>query len=149
MSLMGVSKFERFFRSAAGLDVDKDDLKRYSDFVNEKLYDLLLVGQAAARFNDRGMLEFGDLPITKGLQESIHNFRKLNEEIELRPILDHLAMRPQLDLLYSDDLLHRFPEIAGGISVALAHSFKIIDPALRNPSTEHWGRAFQLFNLLL
>jgi hypothetical protein len=35
VSLMGISKFERFFRSTAGLRVDKNDLKRYSDFVND------------------------------------------------------------------------------------------------------------------
>ena len=34
--VMGVAKFERFFRTAAGLDVDKQDLKRYSDFINRK-----------------------------------------------------------------------------------------------------------------
>jgi hypothetical protein len=149
MSLMGVPKFERFFRAAAEVDVDKDDLKRYSDFVNEKLYDMLLVGQAAARFNDRGDIEFWDLPITKGLQESMHRFRKLDEEIELQPILDQLANRPQLDLLYGTDLESRLPEIVGGMSLALAQSFKIVDPKLRNPSSEHWERAFQLFNLLL
>ena len=32
MTMMGVTKFERFFRAAAGLNVDKQDLKRYSDF---------------------------------------------------------------------------------------------------------------------
>jgi hypothetical protein len=149
MTVMGVSKFERFFRAAAEVDVDKDDLKRYSDFINEKLYDLLLVGQAATRFNGRGMLEFWDLPITKGLQESMHKFRKLDEDIEVQPILDQLALRPQLDVLYSDDLLQRLPEIVGGMSLALAQSFKIVDPKLTNPSSEHWERAFQLFNLLL
>src|SRR5689334_13063382 len=45
MALMGIAKFERFFRLAAGLDVDKSDLRRYSDFVNGKIYDLLLRGQ--------------------------------------------------------------------------------------------------------
>jgi hypothetical protein len=149
MALMGIPKFERLFRVAAEVDVDKDDLKRYTDFVNEKLYDMLLVGQAAARFNDRGDIEFWDLPITKGLQESMHRFRKLDEEIELQPILDQLANRPQLDLLYGNDLLERLPEIIGGISLALARSFKIIDPKVRNPSSEHWERSFQLFNLLL
>jgi hypothetical protein len=39
---MSVAKFERFFRISAGLDVDKQDLKRYSDFINQKIYDLLL-----------------------------------------------------------------------------------------------------------
>ena len=30
MTIMSVAKFERFFRSAASLEVDKADLKRYS-----------------------------------------------------------------------------------------------------------------------
>ena len=34
-----VARFERFFRAAANLDVDKDDLKRYNDFVTDKIYD--------------------------------------------------------------------------------------------------------------
>ena len=37
---MGVSKFQRFLRTVAELDVSKDDLKRYRDFVNHKLHDL-------------------------------------------------------------------------------------------------------------
>ena len=47
--VMGVAKFERLFRTAAGLDVDKQDLKRYSDFINHKIYDLLIRGEAAAK----------------------------------------------------------------------------------------------------
>jgi hypothetical protein len=42
MPVMSVARFERFFRIAAGLDVDKKDLKRYSDFVNQKTHDLLM-----------------------------------------------------------------------------------------------------------
>src|SRR5690348_6293007 len=91
VALMGIDKFERFFRVAAGLDVDKSDLKRYSDFVNGKIYDLLLRGQAAAKANGRVIIEPFDPPITKGLQESIHEFRNINEQIELKPILDPLA----------------------------------------------------------
>jgi len=67
MSLMGIAKFERFFRVAAGLDVDKSDLKRYRDFVNGKIYDLLLRGQAAAKANGRVVIEPFDPPLTKGL----------------------------------------------------------------------------------
>jgi hypothetical protein len=88
--VVGVTQFERFFRAAAGLDVDKSDLKRYSDFVNHKIYDLLLRGEAAAKANGRDIIQPFDLPITKGLQESMHEFRKLNEQIELQPIFDHL-----------------------------------------------------------
>lgn len=85
MPVMGVAKFEHFFRAAAGLDVSKNDLKRYSDFVDAKLYDLFVIGTANAKANDRDVIQPQDLPVTKGLQESIHAFKKLDEEIELRP----------------------------------------------------------------
>jgi Domain of unknown function (DUF1931) len=121
MLLMGIAKFERFFRLSAGLDIDKADLKRYSDFVNGKIHDLLLRGQAAAKANDRVTIEPFDLPITKGLQERIHEFRRLDEQIELKPILDHLAALPPLDLANSEETTARLSEIAGGISVACSH----------------------------
>ena len=126
MSLMRIAKFERFFRVVAGLDVDKSDLRRYSDFVNAKIYDLLLRGQAAAKANGRDIIEPFDPPITKGLQERIHEFRNIDEQIELKPILDRLAALPPLDLAYSEETEAHLPEIAGGTSVALAHAFKII-----------------------
>jgi hypothetical protein len=37
----------------------------------------------------------------------------------------------------------------GGLSIALARSFKIIDPDLKNPKSEHWERSLRLFDLLL
>jgi hypothetical protein len=149
MSLMSVAKFERFFRVAASLDVDKSDLKRYSDFVNHKIYDLFLRGQAAATANGRSIVERFDLPITKGLQESIQQFRKIDEEIELQPILDFLTARPPLDLPYSDDTVSQLPRIAGGLSVALARAFRIIDPGLKNPHGNHWEQTERIFDLLL
>ena len=147
--VMSVAKFERFFRIAAGLDVDKQDLKRYSDFINHKIYDLLVQAEAAAKANGRVIIEPFDLPITKGLQESIHAFRDIDEEIVLQPILDHLTARPPLDFAYGDETESRLPEVAGGLSVALARTFKIIDGKLKNPSTEHWHRCFRVFDLLM
>jgi hypothetical protein len=147
--VLAVARFERLFRRAAGIDVDKMDLRRYSDFVNRKLYDLLVVGEEAARLNGKDAIEPFHLPITKGLRECIATFRELDEEVELDPILDQLAVRPPLQLRYSDETEAQFPRIVGGLSVALARSFKIIDPALKNPATEHWQRSFQVFDLLL
>jgi hypothetical protein len=55
MPVMGFTKFERSFRAAGGVSVDRDDMKRYLDFVNDAIYDLLLIGQAAtAKANVRG-----------------------------------------------------------------------------------------------
>jgi len=149
MAVIGVLKFERFFRDVASLDVDKDDLKRYGEFINNKVYDLLIRGEAAAKSNGRDMIMPFDLPITKGLQESIQKFKRLDEGIELKPILDQLTMRPPLDLGYGYDVEAELPNVVGGVSVALAHSFKIIDPDLKNPTSEDWDRVFRLFDQLL
>lgn len=62
---MSVARFERFFRIAAGLDVDKSDLKRYSDFVSKKTPDLLVRGRVTAEANGRAIVEPFDPPITK------------------------------------------------------------------------------------
>lgn len=148
-STTGIPRFQRLFRSAAGLDVDKTDLRRFEEFVNRKIHDLLLRGVANAKANGRDVIEPWDLPITKGLQECMHGFRALDEEIELQPLLDEMARRPPLELDYTDELEARLPDIAGGLGVALARSFKIIHPDLKNPQAQHWDQAFGLFDLLL
>ncbi|MEV1238709.1 DUF1931 family protein [Nonomuraea sp. NPDC049750] len=149
MPVMAHSRFERFFRAAAGLNVDKNDLKRFNDFVNRKLYDMLVVAEAAAKENRRDIIQPWDLPITKGLQENMHGFRDLDEELELTPILEQLTALPPLDLSLSVDAEARLPAVAGGLSMALAQAFKIVEPDLKNPSSEHWERMTRLFGLLL
>ena len=147
--VMSVAKFERFFRIAAGLDVDKQDLKRYSDFINRKVYHLLVRAESIAKANGRTIIEPFDLPITKGLQESICEFKNIDEQVELRPILDQLAAQPSLDLAYAEDTEARLPEVVGGLSVALARAFKIIDGDLKNPASRHWQQCFRIFDLLM
>lgn len=147
--VIGVTQFEHFFRAAASLDIDKDDIKRFDDFVNRKVHDLLVRAQATAKANIRDVIEPYDLPITKGLQECIQAFGRLNEEIRLQPILDQLTELPRLDMASSQDTEAELPVIAGGIGVALARAFKILDPELKNPQSVHWERAFRLFDLLV
>ena len=149
MPVMGFTKFERFFRAAGSVRVDRNDVKRYLDFVNDTIYDLLLIGQATAKANARDIIEPWDLPITKGLQESMHGFENIDEEIKLRPILDNLASRPPLDTELSEDTQGRLPLLFGSISVALARTFKIIDAELQAVHSQEWERAFSLFRLLI
>ena len=149
MPVMGFVKFERFFRAAGGVTVDRDDVKRYLDFVNDALYDLLLMGQAAAKANARGIIEPWDLPITKGLQECMHRFERIEEEMELRPILDSLAAHAPLDAMLSEETEARLPVIFGGVSIALARTFKLIDAEMKAVHSTEWERTFRLFRLLI
>lgn len=96
MPVTGSAKFEPLFRAAGRVSVDRDDVNRCLDFVNDAIYDLMVIGRATATANLRDGIEPWDLPITKGLQESMHEFEKLEEEIELQPIPESLAARPPL-----------------------------------------------------
>ena len=95
------------------------------------------------------MIEPPYLPVAKGLQESVHKFEKLEEEIELVPLLGQLAARPPLEVAIAEDTQAMLPALAGGLSVALAHSFRIVDPETRNPQTHQWEVVFRVFDLLL
>jgi hypothetical protein len=80
---------------------------------------------------------------------NIHEFERLDEQWELEPILEGLTQFPPLDMEYGEEIRSRLPQVYGGLSVALAKSFKIIDPHLRHPMTSHWETSFKLFDLLL
>ena len=149
MPVMGFTKFERFFRAAGGVTVDRDDVQRYLDFVNGTIYDLLIIGQATAKANLRDVIQPWDLPVTKGLQESMHAFERLDEEIELRPVLESLAARPPLDMTLDVDTEARLPQLFGAVSVALARTFRLIDADIKAVHTVEWDRAFQLFRQLI
>lgn len=145
----GIRQIEQLFRLAGHLDIDKSDVKLYEEFINHKIGDLLLIGQAHAKANGRPAIEPHDLPVTKGLQECIHDFLELDERAGAEPLLDRVTARPPLDLVIADETDARLADIAGGLGVAAARAFKIIAPERKNPQTEHWGRLFELFDLLL
>jgi hypothetical protein len=143
------TQWERLFRIAAGLDIDRSELPHHTAFIHQKIYDLLLRGEATAKANGRYVIQTFDLPLTRGLQESIQAFRKLDEGIERESLLAELARRPPLDLVCSPDVEALLPEIAGALSVALAHTFRILEPKLRHPLAIHWERAHDVFDLLI
>lgn len=144
-----IHRLEKLFRRTGDLDLDKSDFRRLEDFVHRKVADLILRGEANAKANGRDVILPWDLPITKGLQETIHRFRLINAELELADYLAGLTGLPLIDLAIGDETQERFPEIAGGLCMALAETFRIVDPKLKNPTTADWDRAYRLFDLLL
>ncbi len=147
--VMGVKQFEKLFREAASLDIDKSDIKRLDDFINQRLHDLLLLAQSKAKANGRPVIDWIDVPVTKGLQENMHEFRAMDESLSLSEILDSLSKLPPMDLPYAAALESKIPEITGGITVSLAKVFKTVDPDLKNPGTEEWDKVEQLYRVLL
>jgi hypothetical protein len=149
MPVNGAKRIKELFHAAAGLTIDNNGVKRYEDFLDEKLYDLLLMAVVSARANGRDILQRSDLPLTKGLQERMREFEKLAQEIPVEAVLDQLARYPPLDAATGEDVEEQLPAIVGGLSVALAQCFLILEPHHKNPTSGEWNQAIDLFNLLL
>ncbi len=144
-----IHRLEKMFRRAGDLDLDKSDLERLETFVRRKVTDLVVRGEANAKANSRDVVEPWDLPITKGLQETIHRFRLINAELQLTDYLAGMTGLPPSDLAIGGQTEARLPEVAGGLCLALAETFRTIDEKLKNPATRDWDRAYRLFDLLL
>jgi Domain of unknown function (DUF1931) len=144
----GVPVFERFFRSVASIQIDKSDVRRFRGFVDQQIDDIAIAGRNSARWNGRDVIAPQDLPITKGLQERMREFDKLDEAGEIRELLRQEVRRPPADVTFAEETEQLLPELFGGLSIALARSFRVIDSRLTHPRTEHWERAFDIFMLV-
>ena len=127
MAVVGYTKLEKLFKSIASLELKKGHAKDITDIVEEKLVDLLIAGERNANINGRDIINEGDLPITKGLQETIIEFRKLEEEIEIDDILKFLTTIPPLKYPLSVELEGKLPEIVGAILVVIAKVLKEVE----------------------
>jgi hypothetical protein len=145
--MAGIPDVQRFFRSVGGVDVDKTDVQRFRTFVDEKVDDIAIAGRDAARWNGRDVIAPQDLPITRGLQERMREFGKLDDADQIRDLLRGTLRRPPDDVTFGEETEDVLTEVFGGLSVALARSFRFLDPELANPSTQHWDRAFDLLRL--
>lgn len=147
--VMGIKQFQRLFRNAAQLNIDKNDVKRLSDFVGERLRNLLILGQVTANINGRDIIDYPDIPITSGLQEAIRDFKEYDEQLALSSILEQQATLPPLKLGISDMLEKKIPELVGGITISLARVFKVINPELKNPGSREWEQVNEIYRILL
>jgi hypothetical protein len=147
--LMGYNRLKEFLRRSAGIDIDKSDMKTLSDLIANKLNDLLVIGVRNASYNDRDIVMEPDLPLTKGFLEHRQAFRRFDERIELKPILDQLATYPPLERSLSADVEAMLPELAGTMAMLAGLTMKAIDPDVKNPDSAMWEKVLRVMDLLL
>jgi hypothetical protein len=133
----GIPVFQRFFRSVASIKIDKNDVRRFREFIDEEIDDIAISGRNSATWNRRDVVVAQDLPITKGVQERMREFDKLEEAQEIRELLRQVVRQPPADVTFADETEELLPE-----------SFRVVDPTVTKPSPEHWNRVFTLFRLV-
>ncbi len=149
MAVVGFSKLEALFRKAASLDIHKQHAKEITDFVGQKVYDILLASEFSANMNGRDVIWESDLPITKGLQEAIIEFRKLEEELPVEDILEQLTHYPVLKYPLSPEVEAKLPEITGTILVIMAKVMKEVNEEARQVTSELIEKSKDILNLTL
>ena len=147
--VFGANRLEELVRRVSEVELDKSDLERLSDFVGEKLYDLLLVGVQHASYNDRDLIMEPDLPLTRGLRESMQDFELYEEGGDIEPMLEQLATYPQLEREPSQEVIDLLPEIAGTLIMVTTQLMTVVDPGISNPDSETWDRVRDTMDLLI
>src|SRR5258707_11067488 len=122
--IMGYERLKEFLRRSEGLDIDKSDMKRLTDLIGSKLNDLLVIGVRNASYNDRDVVMEPDLPLTKGILEHLQEFRRYEETLELKPILDQLTKYPPLERALSLEVEALLPELVGTLAMLAGQTMK-------------------------
>ena len=148
MAVVGFTKLQEIFRKGASLDIHKGHAKEVTDIVEQKLYDMLVIAQKNAKYNGRDVIWVADLPITKGFEETIDQFKKLEEEIVVKDVTEMLATYPPV-LSLEVELENKLPEISGALLLTLAKVMKAIDPADRVVDHELINKAHEVLNITL
>jgi hypothetical protein len=147
--IMGSNRLEALLHRSAGLNLDKSDVERLTDFMGRKLNDLLVIGVRNASFNNRDIIMEADLPLTKGVREHLDEFQRHEETLNLRPILDQLAAYPPPELSLSQEVEAMLPALMGTLAMLAGRAMKIIDPEVKNPDSDMWERVVHLMDLML
>jgi hypothetical protein len=146
--VVGFKKLEAVFRKAAGIDLDKSKADEIIDIVEKKFHDMLLVAVEKAGYNGRDVIMEPDMPVTRGFEESLRQFKELEEEVSLEDVLAYLEKIPPLKYPISADLEAKLPEYIGALMLIIARVLKEIG-AERKPSTEDIERTKRILDLTL
>ena len=146
--VVGFKKIETVFKKAASLELDKSKADRIIDIVEKKFHDLLLVAVEKTSFNGRDIIMPADMPLTKGFEESIKEFKKLEEEVDLQDVLLYLEQIPPLKYPISKELEELLPEYIGALMLIVARVLKQLG-AHRKPSVEDIEKVEKILDLTL
>ena len=149
MAVVGFTKLEALFRDGASLDIRKGHAKDVTDIVEKKLLDLLIAGERNANLNGRDVIWEADIPITKGFQESIIEFKKLENALNVEDILEYLTTVPPLKYPLDANLEAKLPEITGALLLILARVIKEVNNGKRDVNHEAINKAKDVLDLTL
>lgn len=148
MAVVGAHKIESLFKASAGLQIGKEKVKEISDVIDSKFHDLLLIGEANAKYNGRDVIWYSDLPLTKAFRESMQKFKALEEELDVKDVLEHIKTLPPLYVLETE-LEGKLTDIVGTLIYILANIAKAFSTDDNVVSADELKAAERILNLTI
>jgi hypothetical protein len=88
------------------------------------------------------------MPVTKGFEESLRQFKQLEEEVDVQDVLQFLEQIPPLKYPISAELEAKLPEYIGALMLIIARVLKELG-AERKPSKDDIERTRRILDLTL
>jgi len=151
--VVGLPRLQALYRRFVGLDLDKGRASEVLEVAEKKLGDLFEVAAERARAEGREVVEWRDLPITKGLAATMERYEREREKLQdprldLGPILEFLS-RPLGGLEVSEEVREKLPSLAATMLLLVGYVVKLVDPGARKPSKQDIERAARILDLTL
>ncbi len=151
--VVGLPRLQQLYRRFVGLDIDKAKASLILDVAEKKLVDLFEVAAERARMEGREEVKLRDLPLTKGLRETMERYERERERLQ-DPRLDpgpivEVLERPLSGLTMDEELREKLPVIAATVLLLIGYIIKHVDPGARKPSKEDIERAKRILDLTL
>lgn len=151
--MVGFTRLQALYRRFTGLDLDKAKAEYVIEVAEKKLSDLFEVAAERARWEGRDTVKWRDLPITKGLRETMERYERERERLsdprlDLSPILEFLRV-PLGGLELDEEVREKLPALAATVLLLIGYIVKHVDPGARKPSKEDLERAKRILDLTL
>ncbi len=151
--VVGLPRLQALYRRFVGLDLDKGRAAEVLEVAEKKLADLFEAAAERAEAEGRETIRWLDLPLTKGLKETIERYErereKLNDpRLDPGPIAEYVA-KPAHHLALDEEVMEKLPSLAATVLLLIGYVVKHIDPETRKPSKRDIERARRILDLTL
>ncbi len=120
---------QSFLHTVTGLQFSRvEDTARILGYAQSKLRDLLDVAEAAAGANGRVVIEWQDLPLTRGLRDSLQRHRHYTRLLDPEPLVKFLSDSGYAPTL-TEEVRRELPVIMGTLLILPAEVIRRQDPS--------------------
>lgn len=153
LQIVGLSRLEALYRTFVGLDLDKGRAKRILEIATLKLEDLFRESQERAWARGSDTVEWSDLPITRGLRQTIELYRRERERLndprlDMSPIVERLEQEIR-GLVIGESVRENLQDLTATMLLLVGFVIKKVDPKARKPSVDDIERAKQILDLTI